>query len=89
MKLFLVFLAATAFVVSAEDSDNTLESAINFIKDCKGDYILCVKVNNNFINKVKVKCVLWNQVSQWLMSRISHFTCSKCAYDLNYSGRNN
>ncbi|KAJ8709514.1 hypothetical protein PYW08_009518 [Mythimna loreyi] len=43
MKLFLVFLAATAFVVSAEDSDNTLETAINFIKDCKGDYILCVK----------------------------------------------
>ncbi|KAH9644674.1 hypothetical protein HF086_011843 [Spodoptera exigua] len=42
MKLFLVILAATAFV-SAEDSDNTLESAINFIKDCKGDYILCVK----------------------------------------------
>ncbi|XP_047036315.1 uncharacterized protein LOC124642060 [Helicoverpa zea] len=42
MKIFLVILAVTAFV-SAEDSDNTLESAINFIKDCKGDYILCVK----------------------------------------------
>ncbi|XP_075986831.1 uncharacterized protein LOC142983710 [Anticarsia gemmatalis] len=42
MKLFLVILAATAFV-SAEDSDNSLETAINFIKDCHGDYILCVK----------------------------------------------
>lgn len=85
MKVFLFILAATAFV-SAEDSDNTIETAINFIKDCHGDYILCVKVNN-FINKVKVKCVLWNQVSQWLMSRISHFTCSKCIYDLNCNGR--
>lgn len=56
MKLFIVILAATAFV-SAEDSDNTLETAINFIKDCPGDYILCVKVNN-FINKVKVMCVV-------------------------------
>lgn len=45
MKFFLVVLAITA-LVSAEDSDNTLETAINFVKDCKGDYTLCVKVNN-------------------------------------------
>lgn len=72
MKLFVVILAAVAFV-SAEESDNSLSTALNFIKDCHGDYIICVKVNN-FINKVKVKCVLWNQVSQWSMPRISHFT---------------
>ncbi|XP_026732285.1 uncharacterized protein LOC113497042 [Trichoplusia ni] len=42
MKLFVVILAAVAFV-SAEESDNSLATALNFIKDCHGDYIMCVK----------------------------------------------
>ncbi|KAL4708572.1 hypothetical protein ACJJTC_014180 [Scirpophaga incertulas] len=43
MKITAVVILALVAFASAEDSDNTLETAINFIKDCKGDYILCVK----------------------------------------------
>ncbi|XP_038219603.1 uncharacterized protein LOC119837890 isoform X2 [Zerene cesonia] len=41
MKFALVLLALGA-LVSAEE-DKTMETAINFIKDCQGDYFLCVK----------------------------------------------
>ncbi|XP_041985126.1 uncharacterized protein LOC121737539 [Aricia agestis] len=41
MKCLVVFLACCALVSC--QSDTSLETAINFIKDCKGDYILCVK----------------------------------------------
>lgn len=53
MKFTIVFVLALAAFASA-DSDNTLETALNFIKDCPGEYYLCVKVNN-FNIKVKVK----------------------------------
>ncbi|XP_023950840.1 uncharacterized protein LOC112055082 [Bicyclus anynana] len=42
MKLALIGLFVLATLARAED-DNTMETAINFIKDCRGDYILCVK----------------------------------------------
>ncbi|XP_047513049.1 uncharacterized protein LOC125054943 [Pieris napi] len=42
MKFSLVLLAIVA-LVSGDESDNTMETAINFIKDCRGDYFLCVK----------------------------------------------
>lgn len=47
MKFSLVLLALVA-LVSGDESDNTMETAINFIKDCKGDYFLCVKVNISY-----------------------------------------
>ena len=53
MKTTLIVLLALGACVSAEESDRSVETALNFIKDCKGDYILCVKVYN-FIIKVKV-----------------------------------
>lgn len=53
MKFTIALVVALAAFASAEDSDNTLETAINFVKDCRGDYFLCVKVHN-FIIKVKV-----------------------------------
>ncbi|KAJ2940090.1 hypothetical protein O0L34_g14127 [Tuta absoluta] len=43
MKYTFALVLALAAFASAEDSDNTMETAINFIKDCRGDYILCVK----------------------------------------------
>ncbi|XP_053619436.1 uncharacterized protein LOC128680371 [Plodia interpunctella] len=43
MKLTLVLVAALAAFASAEESDNTMEIALSFVKDCKGDYFLCVK----------------------------------------------
>ncbi|CAH0401549.1 unnamed protein product [Chilo suppressalis] len=43
MKFAAAIVFALVAFAAAEDSDNTLETAINFIKDCKGDYILCVK----------------------------------------------
>lgn len=46
MKLALVLVIALAAFAKAEESDNTMELAINFVKDCKGDYITCVKVND-------------------------------------------
>lgn len=42
MKSIIIF--ALFALAAAEESDRTLETAINFVKDCKGDYILCVKV---------------------------------------------
>ncbi|XP_037296099.1 uncharacterized protein LOC115454700 [Manduca sexta] len=42
MKIAVVLLSLV-IIVNADDSDKTLETAINFIKDCHGDYILCVK----------------------------------------------
>lgn len=53
MKIALIVLLALGARASGDDSDNTMETAINFIKDCRGDYILCVKVHNSII-KVKV-----------------------------------
>lgn len=44
MKLALIAFALVA-VANAEYSDNTMDIALSFVKDCKGDYILCVKVN--------------------------------------------
>lgn len=52
MKIALIVLLAVSAFASAEE-DKSVEAALNFIKDCKGDYILCVKVHN-FIIKVKV-----------------------------------
>lgn len=46
MKFTFAFIVALVAIASADDSDRTLETAINFVKDCKGDYILCVKVHN-------------------------------------------
>ncbi|KAL0811306.1 hypothetical protein ABMA28_009720 [Loxostege sticticalis] len=43
MKFTFAFIVALVAIASADDSDRTLETAINFVKDCKGDYILCVK----------------------------------------------
>ncbi|CAK1594303.1 unnamed protein product [Parnassius mnemosyne] len=43
MKFTLVVVLALGAFAAAEDSDNTMEIAIGFVKDCKGDYILCVK----------------------------------------------
>nr|XP_026492464.1 uncharacterized protein LOC113398099 [Vanessa tameamea] len=43
MKFTLVVLLALGALASGDDSDNTMETAINFIKDCRGDYIFCVK----------------------------------------------
>ncbi|XP_034837318.1 uncharacterized protein [Maniola hyperantus] len=43
MKIFLISFIALAAFASADDSDHTMETAINFIKDCRGDYVLCVK----------------------------------------------
>ncbi|XP_049880850.1 uncharacterized protein LOC126377197 [Pectinophora gossypiella] len=43
MRIAFVLAIALVAVARAEDSDNTLEVAINFVKDCKGDYMLCVK----------------------------------------------
>lgn len=54
MKVALVLALALVAFVGAEDSDNTMEIAINFVKDCRGDYILCVKVNNFHHFEVKV-----------------------------------
>ncbi|CAH0721074.1 unnamed protein product, partial [Brenthis ino] len=42
MKFALIVLLAVSAFASA-DEDNSVETALNFIKDCKGDYILCVK----------------------------------------------
>ncbi|GBP17579.1 hypothetical protein EVAR_12290_1 [Eumeta japonica] len=43
MKL-LVLLAAFGALAVADDSDNTLEVALSFVKDCRsGNYFLCVK----------------------------------------------
>ncbi|KAJ0170879.1 hypothetical protein K1T71_013651 [Dendrolimus kikuchii] len=42
MKFAILILSLAAYAI-ADDGDNTLETAISFIKDCKGDYILCVK----------------------------------------------
>lgn len=50
MKLAIVFVFALVAFASADDSDNTMEIALSFVKDCKGDYILCVKVNNLILN---------------------------------------
>lgn len=61
MKIVLIAFLALAAVARADDSDNTMETAINFIKDCKGDYILCVKVHINFII-IKVKVLSENSV---------------------------
>lgn len=58
MKIALLVLSLSALAcASAEESDKSLETAINFVKDCKGDYILCVKV----IMRVKV---LWSVAFQ-------------------------
>lgn len=46
MKVAIVLAFALVAFASADDSDNTMEIALSFVKDCKGDYILCVKVNN-------------------------------------------
>ncbi|XP_059050468.1 uncharacterized protein LOC131845421 [Achroia grisella] len=43
MKLIVVFVIALAAFASSEDSDNTMDIAMSFVKDCKGDYFLCVK----------------------------------------------
>ncbi|OWR51343.1 uncharacterized protein LOC116774800 [Danaus plexippus] len=43
MKVAVFVLLALGALARADDSDNTLETAINFVKDCRGDYILCVK----------------------------------------------
>ncbi|CAH2234562.1 uncharacterized protein LOC120634327 [Pararge aegeria] len=43
MKIALICLVAFASLVRADDSDHTMETAINFIKDCRGDFNLCVK----------------------------------------------
>lgn len=51
MKFTLVLVIALAAFAKAE-SDNTMEIAINFIKDCKDDYISCVKVNK-FLSYLK------------------------------------
>lgn len=40
----LIFIVALAAIAKAEDSDNTMEMALSFVKDCKGDYFICVKV---------------------------------------------
>lgn len=53
MRFALVFVFALGAIVAADDSDNTMEIALSFVKDCKGDYILCVKVYNFYIT-VKV-----------------------------------
>lgn len=42
MKFTIILFLAVGYV-SAE-SDKTLETAISFVKDCNGDYFLCVKV---------------------------------------------
>ncbi|XP_028177081.1 uncharacterized protein LOC135083644 [Ostrinia nubilalis] len=43
MKITFVFALAVLACAYADDSDRTLETAINFVKDCRGDYTLCVK----------------------------------------------
>lgn len=50
MKILVVFAFALVAFASADDSDNTMEVALSFVKDCRGDYILCVKVNNFIFN---------------------------------------
>lgn len=42
MKFAILILSLAAYA-TAED-DNTLETALSFVKDCRGDYFLCVKV---------------------------------------------
>ncbi|KAI8423213.1 hypothetical protein MSG28_014251 [Choristoneura fumiferana] len=42
MKLTLALVLALAAFAHA-DSDNTMEIALSFVKDCQGDYALCVK----------------------------------------------
>ncbi|VVC90302.1 unnamed protein product [Leptidea sinapis] len=42
MKIVFLIFAVSA-LVNAEESDKSVETAINFIKDCQGDYFLCVK----------------------------------------------
>ncbi|XP_068625693.1 uncharacterized protein [Battus philenor] len=43
MKFTLVVVFALWAFAAAEESDNTMEIALSFVKDCKGDYFLCVK----------------------------------------------
>lgn len=50
MKIAIVFAFALVAFASADDSDNTMEIALSFVKDCKGDYFLCVKVNYLIFN---------------------------------------
>lgn len=45
MKLTVALVLAVAALAHAE-SDNTMEIALSFVKDCQGDYALCVKVHN-------------------------------------------
>ncbi|XP_063629845.1 uncharacterized protein LOC134801243 [Cydia splendana] len=42
MKLTVALVLALAAFAQAE-SDNTMEIAMSFVKDCQGDYFLCVK----------------------------------------------
>ncbi|XP_013165459.1 PREDICTED: uncharacterized protein LOC106116244 [Papilio xuthus] len=42
MKFTLVLVIALGAFAAAEE-DNTMEIALSFVKDCKGDYFLCVK----------------------------------------------
>lgn len=55
MKYFLLVLAIGALAKCEED--RSLETAINFVKDCQGDYILCVKV---IIISFLVKVLVWS-----------------------------
>lgn len=43
MKLAVVILFSIVALARSNESDNTMEVALSFVKDCKGDYFLCVK----------------------------------------------